>query len=148
MNSRAESLAFRYFIPKISDNDVPDVADMADDIESYFGISVNHTPTKSEKVSIDGVDVTMVHESRLIEISMLSTEPAVKSTYGYFATMESCNELKHDVETGVFDLRGKAISIHRKITATENNGVVKYSHQTSDYDRAAAKFTRLLAKLA
>jgi phage head maturation protease len=143
-----KSLAFRYFIEATSGDELTDVADTADDLESYFGISVNHTPTKTEKVTIEGVDVTLVHESRLVEISMLSTEPAVKSTYGYFASCDSCNDLAHDVETGLFAMRGKAISLHRKISASENGGVIKYNNRTSAMDIAANKFTRLLSRLS
>jgi phage head maturation protease len=140
-----KSLSFRYFIPG---DELTDVADIADDLESYFGISVSHTPTKTEKVTIDGVDVTLVYESRLIELSLLSSEPAVKSTYGYFASLDSCNDLAHDVESGLFAMRGKAISLHRKISASENGGVISYKNRTSPMDIAANRFKRLLAKLA
>jgi Caudovirus prohead serine protease len=146
IHSGSKSLAFRYFFPNGSIADELD--DVADDMLNYVGISISHNPTKTEKIKIEGVDVTLVHDSRLVEISVLSSEPAVKSTYAYVASLSGCNDLQHDYEAGLFDLRGKAIGLHRKITANESGGKINYKHVTSALDRAANRFQRLLGELA
>jgi hypothetical protein len=140
-------LVFRCYLPQYSV--VDELNDVAGDLEHYHGVSIGHIPTKAEATTIDGVDVILIHESTLTDISILSDgEPASKSSYCYVASLETCNDLKHDCDAGLFDLRGKVIGLHRKITANESGEEIKYTHKTSPMDQAANRFTRLLAKLA
>jgi phage head maturation protease len=144
--SGAKSLAFRCFLPQDLTDD--GLSDVADDMEHYRGVSIGHIPTKTETQKIDGIDVTLVYESDLTEISILDNEPAIKTTYAYVASLDSCCDIDVDYKAGLFDLRGKLIGLHRKVTANENGEEIKYKHSTSPSDRAANRFKRLLAKLA
>jgi phage head maturation protease len=139
-----KSLAFRCFLPSTID----ELSDIADDLENYTGVSIGHNPTKTERTKIDGIDVTLVHKSDLIEISLLDGEAAMKTTYSYIASLDGCCDIEDDCKNGLFDLRGKAIGLHRKITANETGDEVKSRHRSSPSDRAANRFKRLLAKLA
>jgi hypothetical protein len=142
-----KSLCFRVYLPQY--DVVDELSDFADVIENYSAVSIGHIPSKAEATTLDGIDVILIHESDLTDISILSDgEPAVKSSYAYVAALSGCNDLKHDCDAGIFEMRGKAIGLHRKITANESGDPIKYRNRLSAMDLAAAKFTRLLAKLA
>jgi hypothetical protein len=48
----------------------------------------------------------------------------------------------------MFELRGRFIGLHRKITAIENNEEVKYGNVPTPYEQAARRFERKLKQLA
>jgi HK97 family phage prohead protease len=135
-------LAFRFHI-----GDHSEFKDIADDFDSYIPISIGYESTKTDTTVIDGVEVVSVIEAKLVEVSALSKSPAVHSTYGRVVSLESCGTLAEDYESGRLELVGKYIGIHRTFKASENGGVLKYSHATSPYERAAANFEQALKNL-
>jgi hypothetical protein len=142
-----KSLCFRVYLPQY--DVVDELSDFADVIENYSAVSIGHVPSKAEAKTIDGVDVILIHESDLTDISILSDgEPAVKSSYVYVAALSGCNDLKHDCDAGIFEMRGKAISLHRRITANETGEEIKYRNRLSPMDIAANRFTNLLKRLS
>jgi hypothetical protein len=73
-----ESLAFRYELPK---SWAEHFENQADEIETYIGVSAGMTITKSESLEIDGETVKVVTAATMSEISLMSKEPAVKTSY-------------------------------------------------------------------
>ena len=139
-------LAFRYRLPDRASEFK--FSEIADDMESYAPVSIGYTATKKDNYIIDGVTVTCVVEAKLCELSILSRPPAVHATYARVVSLDSCGSLKNDYETGRLELVGKVISLHRDFKASENGGVIKYSHFSSPYDLAASRFERALQNLA
>jgi phage head maturation protease len=133
---------FRYFMPTGND-----LSDVADDLETYMPVSVSIAPTKTEMDTVDGVDVTYMVEAEIKEVSILERTPAIKTTFARVSSLDRCGDLKTDVDSGLFDLSGKLISLHRKMLARENGGVINYKHVSSEYDRASTKFQNALLKL-
>jgi hypothetical protein len=121
-------------------------AELADDFDSYVAISAGLNITKSDTMTIDGVEVKVIVKATLNEISILGKEPAIKSTYARFVSSDSCNDIEDDYER--LRLVGRYISLHRAAKAAENGGVVKYAHATSPWERAADRFERALRNLA
>lgn len=137
-----EALIFRLAIP---DSFSEPLLDQTDELESYLPVSIGFTATKIEKMTIEGVPVTIVVEATLNEISILSKEPAVKTTYARIASEETCGSLEEDYER--IRLVGRVVSLHRAQKATENHGNVEYKNTLSSYDAAANRFTRALNAL-
>jgi phage head maturation protease len=133
-------LAFRYSIP---DSWSEKFADSADDLETYVAVSCGFSIAKSELMTIDGTQIKVITEATLNEISIISSAPAVKTTFARVVSAETCGPLADDCER--MELIGRYISLHRKATA--NGGDVQYAHATSPSDRAADRFTRALAAL-
>ena len=75
--------------------------------------------------------MTTIVEASLKEISLLAKPPAITTTYALVKSWQTCGTLEDDYETGLFDLVGRVIAVHRKITADENGGPIKYAHATS-----------------
>src|ERR1700730_9036029 len=73
-----KELVFRFLIGKADKL----FSDIADDIESYFPISIGYVTTKTEMEVVDGVSVKSIVEADLREISILNNAPAIHSTYG------------------------------------------------------------------
>jgi HK97 family phage prohead protease len=144
IHSGAKSLAFRFLL-----RDSPSLkfSDYADDVETYLAVSCGFNTIKSEKTNIAGTEVTTIVEASLKEISLLAKPPAITTTYARVKSWQTCGTLEDDYATGLFDLAGRVIAIHRKITADENGGPVSYAHATSPYDRAANAFQRALSRL-
>jgi phage head maturation protease len=139
------ALAFRWAAPNSWKFDT-ELSVFADDFDTYLPISIGFVKTKIQKVTLDGgITVTVVEEAKLDEVSILSSPPAEHSTFGRIVTLDTCDELKDDMER--FELHGAYIGVHRAFKASENNGQVKYSHATSSYDRAADRFERALKNL-
>jgi phage head maturation protease len=138
-----KEMVFRFLIGKSEKY----LADMADDLESYFAISVGYVTTKTSTETIDGIKVKSIVEADLREISILNKAPAIHSTYGRVTKWESCNGLQEDYELGRFGLIGKFVSLHRAIKAQENGGVLNYSHVTTPWNRAYDSLQRALRKL-
>jgi phage head maturation protease len=130
-----KSVAFRFAIP---DSWSEQFKDQAGDVETYLAVSAGFTITKSESVTIDRVPVTVVSAATLREISLVSKDPAIKTTYARIVDSETCGDLETDYKSGRFELVGKVISLHRRAKANENDGIVQYNHATTPYDKAAA----------
>ena len=135
-----KSLSFRYSIP---DSWSEKFSESSDDLESYIPVSVGFSIDKSELMTIEGVAVKVITEATLNEVSLVSEEPAVKSTYARVVSADTCGTLADDSER--LELIGRYISLHRKANASD--GLIKYAHATSPYDRAADLFTRALKAL-
>ncbi len=135
-------LAFRYSIPESWSEKF---ADSADDLETYVAVSCGFSIAKSELMTIEGVTVKVITEATLNEISLVSEVPAVKTTFARFVSADSCNDLADDC--GRMELVGRYISLHRAAKAADNNGIVRYGHATSPYNRAGDRFTKALAAL-
>lgn len=101
-----ESLIFRLAMPESFSETL---LDQTDEFESYVPVSIGLTATKSEKMTIEGVPVTIVVEATLNEISLLSKEPAVKTTYARIASEETCGSLAEDYER--IRLVGRVVSL-------------------------------------
>lgn len=141
-----DSVAFRYEIPKSWAEQFHDVCD---EIETYVPVSLGLTITKSKLVKIDGETVKVIVAADLKEISVLTkSDPAIKSTYGRIVSSDTIGELSEDVEAGRLDLVGRVISLHRKVKAADNGGVVSYANSLTDYERAGNRFTSALMRLA
>ena|ERR1700682_614797 len=138
-----EALIFRLAMP---DSFSEPLLDQTDELESYLPVSIGFTATKTEKMTIEGVPVTIVVEATLNEISVLSKEPAMKTTYARIVSEGTCGELKEDYER--IRLVGRVVSLHRLQKASENGGHVEYKNTLSSYDAAANRFTRALNALA
>lgn len=139
---------FRFLLPESRNSALSkSYSEIADDYNSYAPVSIAFKHVATESEIIDGVKVTSVVEADLLEISILSKAPAISSTYARVASWETCCGLQEDYELGRFELVGNYVSLHRTIKARENNGVVKYNHATSPYDRAADNFQKALRKL-
>jgi phage head maturation protease len=138
-----KEMVFRFLIGKADKL----FSDIADDIESYFPISIGYVTTKTEMEVVDGVSVKSIVEADLREISILNKAPAIHSTYGRVTKWESCNGLKEDHELGRFNLIGRFVSLHRAIKAQENGGVLNYSHVTTPWNRAYDSLQKALRKL-
>ena len=138
-------VAFRYALP---DSWVDEFKDQTDEIETYLGVSAGLTVTQSESLEIDGEKVQVVTAAELTEISLLSSEPAVKSSYARIVSADTCGELSADVSAGRLELVGRVIGLHRRAKAAADGGPVKYSSSPSEYERAASKFERALLRLA
>jgi phage head maturation protease len=137
------ALIFRFPIPSKS-RDI--LSDFADEPDSYWPVSIGMADIKTEQVTVDGTPVTVVVEATLTEISLLSSgSPAVKSTFARVASLETCDDLRDDYER--FKTYGAFVSLHRKFKSSENDGVVKYHHSPTSYDRAASRFERALMNL-
>jgi phage head maturation protease len=137
-----EALIFRLAIP---DSFSEPLLDQTDEFESYIPVSVGFTATKTETMMIEGVPVKIVVEATLNEISVLSKEPAVKTTYARIASEETCGSLEKDYER--IRLVGRFVSLHRAQKATENEGKVEYKNTLSPYDAAGNRFVRALNAL-
>jgi phage head maturation protease len=140
-----EALVFRYTIPNGSSESEIKFSELSDDLESYIPCSIGFERIKTETSTIDGVQVVTVIEGKLREISLLSCAPAVHSTYGRVVSLETCGTLEDDY--GRLEMVGSFINLHRAFKASENGGVVQYSHATTPYDKAADSFTRTLKAL-
>jgi phage head maturation protease len=140
-----EAMAFRYTIPDSSWNTT--FSEPADDLNTYVPVSIGCNPTKTETITIDGVQVKVIVEATLNEISLLSQEPANKSTYGRVVSSETTGSLDDDYDAGRLELVGRYVNLHRAHKASENNGIVQYTHASSPYERAAANFERKLQTL-
>jgi hypothetical protein len=136
-----EAVVFRYSIP----GSWSEFAEPADDFLTYVPVSIGFKATKTEKMNIDGVPVTIVVEATLNEISALDKEPAIKSTYARVATDDTCGSLEEDYER--IRLVGRVVSLHRLQKASENGGKLEFKHASTPYDRAADRFTRALNAL-
>jgi phage head maturation protease len=145
LHAGEREMVFRFLIGKSEKF----LADMADDFESYFPISIGYgyQPANTETEVVDGVKVTSIFEANLHEISILNKAPAIHTTYGRVTSWKNCNGLQEDYELGRFDMVGKFVSLHRAIKAQENGGVLTYNHVTSAYDRAANNFEKALRNL-
>jgi hypothetical protein len=141
----SKGVAFRFTIPESWSKDL---ADHADDFETYVPVSIGLKDGSATPINIDGTQVASVDEAKLYEVSILSKAPAIHSTYARIVSLETCGTLQHDYDSGRLDLVGKYIGIHRAYKASENGGVVKYHHVTSPYDRAASRFVTALQTLA
>jgi hypothetical protein len=139
-----EAIAFRFAIPESWS---ASFAEKADELETYLPISAGMNITKTETMTIDGEQVKVIVKATLNEISVLSGEPAIKSTYGRVVSLETCDDLEDEANSGRLQLVGRFVSLHRKMKATENGGEIRYTHVTSDYERKASAFERALAKL-
>jgi phage head maturation protease len=139
-----ECVLFRFHMPASFKSVVGDIADSPED---YWGVSIGFLKTKFENKVIDGIPVVLIHEAKLVEISILKNDPAVKSTYARVVSAASCDSLKADYEAGRFSLYERFISLHRKIQALDNGGKIDYVHQSSEYDRKARNFERVLERL-
>ncbi len=137
-----KSLAFRYSIPESWTEQFKDIAD---DVNTYLPVSCGFAITKSELMTIDGAQIKVVTEATLNELSLISETPAVKSTYARVVSADTCGTLADDSER--LELIGRYVTLHRKARASENGGVVQYSHATTPYDRASDHFTKALAAL-
>jgi hypothetical protein len=98
-------------------------------------------------MTIDGEQVKVIVKATLNEISVLSREPAIKSTYGRVVSLETCDDLEDEYDSGRLQLVGQFVSLHRNMKAFENGGEIRYSHATSPYERAADRFERALKNL-
>ena len=110
-------------------------------------MSIGYTAKRVETQIVDGVKVVNIFDSTLEEISILDRAPAVGTTYAQVVEAKSCGGLKEDYDTGLFELKGRVISLHRAVNARENGGTIKYSHATTPTDRAADNFLRALKRL-
>ncbi len=97
-------------------------------------------------MTIDGAQIKVVTEATLNELSLISETPAVKATYARVVSADRCGTLVDDSER--LELIGRYINLHRKARASDNDGIVKYAHATSPYDRAADRFEKALRDLA
>jgi phage head maturation protease len=140
-----DCILFRFHLPKSMKSEVDDIADS---VEDYWPVSVGFVKTKFERKVMDGIEVLIIQDAKLIEISILKTDPAVASTYARVVSAKSCGTLQEDHEAGRFDLFGRFISIHRKVQAMDSDdGTINYMHQTSEYERKARNFERALSRL-
>jgi hypothetical protein len=137
-------IAFRYLLPE-SWESTTEIKIIVDEIESYLAVSPGFTITKSEIMTIDGVKFKVISAAVLNEISIISTEPAVKSSYARLVSHETIGELANDCESGRLDIVGKVIGLHRKISA--DGGPVKYNHTLSAHERASNRFMSALMRL-
>jgi HK97 family phage prohead protease len=144
VHNGARALSFRFAIP---DSWADDLYDAADDFETYLPVSIGFNDGDAKLIDCDGVKVKSVYAAKIYEISVLNAAPAIHSTYCRIVSAKNCGTLAEDCESGRLDLIGKYISLHRKFKASENGGIVKYGHTTSDYDRKADNFLRILGKL-
>jgi hypothetical protein len=135
-----KSLAFRYSIP---DSWSEEFESKSDDFETYLPVSIGMTINKSEMLAIDGTTVKLISSATLNEISILQNDPAVKSAHARVVSVQRCGDLEDDCD--LMEMTGRFISLHRKANAVD--GVVRYAHVTSDYDRAADRFARALKAL-
>jgi hypothetical protein len=135
-------LAFRFHIPY---SRAEEFKDQADCFETYLPVSMGMTITESETMTIDGVQVKVISAATLNEVSIISSEPAVKTSYARVVSADTCEGLA-DVSDR-FELIGRFINIHRKASAPDNGGVVRYANATSASDIAANRFTKALAAL-
>jgi HK97 family phage prohead protease len=142
--ANATALVFRGKLPARSGSELKD---FLDSYETYFGVSIGFSATKKQETAIDGVPLVLFEEVTLHEISLLSKDPAVHSTYGRFVSSDTCASLKDDCDDGRFELVGSFVSLHRAVNAMENNWKVKYNNAISSYDAAADRFTRSLENL-
>jgi hypothetical protein len=140
----AKSLAFRMVLPEFR-NTPGDLSDVSDDYDTYMPVSVGYKDAVTETVTIEGVEIKRVVKAALHEISLLEGTPAVNTTYARIVDMDKCGTLADDYD--MIRLVGRYVNIHREVKARENNGVVKYGHTTSPYDRAANNFERALQRL-
>lgn len=139
-----DHLAFRYLLPEAGTKLFDD---LSDDFDSYLGVSLGTSITKTESVEVAGHIVTTVMEAKLNEISMLSGIPAVDSTYGRVVSLDTCDTLENDYLSGKLALHGRYIGLHRKVRAQDSGNEVIYSHSTSPYDRTAERFRQALSRL-
>jgi hypothetical protein len=139
-----KGVAFRYLIPGSWSSSFSEIAD---DVDTYIPVSIGYKDARKETTTIDGVEITSVIEAKLEEISLLSGAPAVDSTYARVVSLDTCGTLEEDYNAGRLHLIGQYVSLHRAFKASENGGRVEYSHATSPYDRAAARFERALQTL-
>lgn len=142
-----KKMVFRFLIGDPDATSFKFFSDIADDLESYFPISIGYLPTKTESEIIDGVKVKSIVEANLHEISILNKAPAIHSTYGRVTKLESCNGLQEDYELGRFGLIGRFVSLHRAIKAQENGGVLNYNHITKPWDRSYDNLQKALRNL-
>ena len=135
-------LAFRYWIPE---SWTSEFKDWADDFDTYLGVSCGFSITESKLMTTEEAQIEVVTSATLNEVSIISKEPAVKTTFARVVSADSCSDLSGDCER--LQLIGRYIGLHREAKASENGGKVKYSHATSDYQRAANNFERVLLRL-
>jgi phage head maturation protease len=140
------SLVFRYAIPESKRFD-KDFADVAGDLETYCAVSIGYTAKRVDTRVVDGVKIVEVLDATLEEISLLNRTPAVASTYANVVRADQCASLAEDYDTGLFELRGRLITLHRAVNARENGGKINYSHATRPTDRAADNFLKTLRRL-
>ena len=138
-----KGLAFRMTLPESDDDSF---ATVSDDYNTYLACSIGYKDASIKTMLIEGVEVACVVKATLQEISILSKPPAVDTTFARIVDLAKCGTLADDY--AMIYLTGRYVNLHRKAMAMDNGGIVKHGHSTSDYDRAADKFTRLLAELA
>jgi hypothetical protein len=134
------ALIFRAEIPeKFADQFVP----FSDSALTYFAASAGFDHIGSHVVKCSGSDVHVAIEAKLSEISLVK-KPAIESTFVRIVTRDDESKLQDDAE--LIELAGRVININRAIDAG-TTGEMKYWSVESDYDRAAARFTRMLSEL-
>jgi phage head maturation protease len=140
-----DCVLFRFHMPASFKSVVGDIADSPED---YWPVSIGFVTTKSEKSVMDGIPVRIIEQAKLTEVSILKTDPAVASTFARVVSVKSCGTLQEDYEAGRFALISRFISIHRKVQALDNDdGKIDYVHQSSEYDRKARNFEKVLERL-
>ncbi len=143
--SGEDALIFRAYFP--DEWFTKQVSDKADEMESYFAVSAGFKIMNTETVMCEGVPVRVILEAKMSELSLINAAPAVDTTYARIVSEDACNdELKSDYE--MIRTVGRFVGLHRKITAADNEGEVKYAHSPSAYERAGDRFRRALAALA
>jgi phage head maturation protease len=143
IHAGTKSLVFRFDIP----DGGKEFADLADDPLTYLPVSISHRPITTKTEIMRGVQVITILESELVELSVISGEPDVKSSYARVVSWDRCNGLQEDYEAGLFDMASRVIAAHRVLKSRENGGTISYRHTTSPYDRAADRFREALQRL-
>jgi phage head maturation protease len=146
IHAGARSLVFRYAIPESKQFEKA-FAEVAGDIETYTAVSIGYTAKRVETRVVDGVKVVEVLDATLEEISLLDCAPAVGSTYARIVSWDTCSDLQEDYDTGLFELTGRLISLHRAVEARDNGGKINFSHARTPMDRAADNFLKVLRRL-
>lgn len=142
VHSGDTALVFRCHFPEWF---AAEVKDQVNEIECYVAVSTGFTITKTETVVCDDVPVRVILEAKLSEISLLDKPPAIDTTYARVCSDDTCGTLADDFDRII--TVGRFVGLHRKVKATENDGVVRYAHSPSAMDRAANKFMRLLSAM-
>jgi phage head maturation protease len=107
-----DALTFRYMVP---DSWSKHFAEPSDDFDTYAPVSVGFSFDRYETITIDGIKVKIISDATLNEISILSQEPAIKSTYSRIVSMDTCgSSLKDDYER--MKLRAGPGNLHRTIS--------------------------------
>jgi phage head maturation protease len=140
-----QSLAFRFSFP--DSLDCSELSEVAGVIEHYFPVSIGFKTTALDKVTIQGEQIFYVQAADIHEISILEREPAIKATYCRVVDLAKCGTLQDDYESGMFDLTGRVIGLHRKALALDNDGVIDYKHSISETDKKANAFLNALQRL-